>query len=116
LLLRLKGVEFLNAQSDFKNSSISLLEKVKEIIKNTKRATVVVEGHTDSVGTKSANTKLSIERAKSIENFLTSDKSINTEHISIRGLGDTKPIASNRTAEGRAQNRRVDVVIKSESY
>ncbi len=71
----------------------------------------MIEGHTDSTGSKELNERLSQERAESIEKYLVANSLIPDEKISAKGLGDSKPISTNKTPEGRSQNRRVDVII-----
>ena len=75
-------------------------------------ATILVEGHTDNVGTEQYNKELSYARAMSVAKVLAQKGYPN--QIRVYGAGYSSPIASNDTAEGRAQNRRVDVVLVSE--
>ena len=72
--------------------------------------TLEIVGHTDSVGKKSSNKKLSEHRAKVVANYLM-ELGIPPEKVSFRGYGESKPIAKNRTKMGRAQNRRVEIKI-----
>ena len=72
---------------------------------------IVVEGHTDSVGKDDANMKLSQARADAVREFLVM-QGVRPDRISAVGKGKTTPIADNKTAEGRANNRRVEIVIK----
>ncbi|MCC5986634.1 MAG: OmpA family protein [Pararhodobacter sp.] len=74
---------------------------------------VIVTGHTDSTGDASYNQRLSERRAQSVAAVLT-NSGVSSGRIVTRGAGQTQPIASNATAEGRAQNRRVDIVIRAE--
>ena len=69
-----------------------------------------IVGHTDNVGTPAANLALSGARAAAVKNALMSGFGVAGERITTKGFGDTKPAAPNTTAEGRAQNRRVEVV------
>jgi outer membrane protein OmpA-like peptidoglycan-associated protein len=73
---------------------------------------VAVEGHTDNIGTVSYNQRLSEERVQSVVNAL-SERGVSRRTIVTRGYGESQPIASNRTSEGRARNRRVEVVIEN---
>lgn len=113
LLIRLKGMNFPTAKSNIKDSSKPLLSKVQEVIQDFGSSSVIIEGHTDSTGSSDANYKLSQARAESVKNFLQSNSSDITS-IQAEGLGYQKPIATNKTASGRAQNRRVDIIIKPE--
>ena len=67
-----------------------------------------MEGHTDNVGSKEYNQKLSERRAKSVANYLI-EKGVDKERVTTEGLWFSKPIASNSTAEGRAKNRRTEM-------
>jgi len=70
---------------------------------------VVVEGHTDSVGSDSYNHKLSERRAKAVRDYLVRE-GIDASRITTRGYGKSRPVASNDTAEGRAENRRAEII------
>jgi outer membrane protein OmpA-like peptidoglycan-associated protein len=74
---------------------------------------IVVEGHTDSRGSDSANEKLSLKRAESVRTHLVS-KGVPSDKIVATGLGESRPIASNDSPEGRANNRRVELVVTPE--
>ena len=74
---------------------------------------ITVTGHTDSTGAKAANQALSERRAESVKAYLV-EKGLNGERIVTKGMGDSQPVASNKTAAGRAQNRRVDIDIQGE--
>jgi len=71
---------------------------------------IVVEGHTDSVGSESNNLKLSQDRANAVRGFLVS-KGLPSDKVSAVGRGKSSPVASNETADGRANNRRVEIVV-----
>ena len=79
---------------------------------------VVIEGHTDSVGSAALNKKLSQKRANSVRDYLIKKLDINKDRLTAKGYGKDKPIASNKTAEGRTTNRRIQAAItaKSEYY
>lgn len=72
---------------------------------------VVVEGYTDSIGSDAYNMKLSERRAETVRDFMVS-KGISPTRITTRGFGKANPIASNKTAEGRAENRRVEIIAQ----
>lgn len=78
----------------------------------TEATSIDVVGHTDSIGTEAYNQTLSERRAQAVVDYMIQE-GINPSLISARGMGETDPIASNATAEGRAQNRRVDVVVEA---
>ncbi len=76
---------------------------------------VTIEGHTDSVGSEAKNVELSQARANAVKSYLESNAaSDKTVRYSAEGFGFQKPIATNKTEAGRAQNRRVDVVIHTQ--
>ena len=83
-------------------------------IKSLDIEVVIATGHTDSVGTDAYNQKLSERRANSVKEYMVS-KGIPAAKITTLGKGETQPIASNKTADGRAKNRRVDIEFKGVS-
>lgn len=112
LLIRLKGLEFDNGKAQLKGDNFPLLAKVQDVIANFGGGQVVIEGHTDSRGTPAKNTKLSEERAAAVKSYLQSNvKEGEKVEFNAVGYGFQKPLATNKTEAGRAQNRRVDVVI-----
>jgi len=74
--------------------------------------TVLIEGHTDSTGSVAVNKRLSEERAEAVREYLIANKTLSEDKIFAVGYGSTRPLASNETAEGRAINRRIDLIIK----
>lgn len=115
ILIRLKGMEFPPAKATLQSKNFSLLSKVKKIIDNFgEGAEVIVEGHTDSLGSAQVNHKLSSQRAEAVKDYLKSNLP-GVDRIEAIGYGDERPIAGNKTAKGRAQNRRVDILIKTDS-
>jgi OmpA-OmpF porin, OOP family len=115
LTIRLKGLEFPTSQAVLKGSNFPLLAKVQEVIRSFGMSTVIVEGHTDSKGTKIANERLSADRADAVKEYFVANSANETLNIKSIGYGYEKPLATNKTAEGRAQNRRVDVLIQAHS-
>ena len=85
------------------------VDEVEKLIAARPDAVVLLTGHTDNVGSADYNKKLSLERAKAVAAVLSEQGYPN--EIRVSGAGDTAPIASNDTEEGRAQNRRVDVIL-----
>ncbi|MDH3449401.1 MAG: OmpA family protein [Gammaproteobacteria bacterium] len=109
LIFRLKRINFASGNATIPESSKPLLVKVNDIIKSVGAELVAVEGHTDSVGATDLNADLSTKRAISVANYLAS--LAGGYKIGYIGYGESKPIASNETKEGRAINRRVDLVV-----
>ena len=115
LLIRLKGLEFAKGSTEILPKNYDTLNKVGQAIKSFGKSHVVVEGHTDSSGSEPTNQKLSEKRASAVAQYLTVNASIPQESIKSAGFGYQKPIASNKTAEGRAQNRRVDIIVEADN-
>ncbi|NTV45170.1 MAG: OmpA family protein [Chlorobiales bacterium] len=112
--IRLYGLTFASGRSEIKTEYFSLLKKVLDGIKQFKNCQVVVEGNTDSQGSAKRNQELSEQRAKSVREYIIANMSFSADKIKAAGYGETKPIANNETAAGRAKNRRIDVVITPE--
>jgi OOP family OmpA-OmpF porin len=87
-----------------------LIKKLHAEIQNAKIDSILATGHTDSIGKASYNKKLSIRRAQAVKDYLVK-LGIPSERIFIEGKGATQPVASNKTSQGRARNRRVDVEV-----
>lgn len=111
LLIRLKGLNFTSGRSELPTAALPILAKTKSIIKEMNADKVVVEGHTDSVGDKATNSKLSQSRADAVAKYFVSEEVVPEQNVEAKGYGFDKPVSSNKTKEGRAQNRRVDVII-----
>ena len=95
-----------NLRSDF----YDVLGSVALVVKEYNKTTVVVSGHTDSVGSNTYNQKLSEDRARSVADFLV-NKKVNPARIELIGLGEKNPVASNKTKQGRSLNRRVEITL-----
>ena len=93
---------------DMYNNVATKYDNVVEQAKALKVEVIVAVGHTDSVGTDAYNQKLSIRRAESVKKYLVS-KGIEAKRIYVEGKGESQPVADNKTAEGRAKNRRVQI-------
>ncbi|HTV17486.1 MAG TPA: OmpA family protein, partial [Polyangiaceae bacterium] len=101
----------------FATNAHTLLPIAKEKLREVARAlleqgasSIVVEGHTDSRGSADKNQQLSLLRAREVRGFLIS-QGIPTSSIEAEGVGEERPVASNETAEGRANNRRVEIIV-----
>jgi len=89
------------------------LGQVADALKDLKTASITVEGHTDSTGSDVTNMELSRARAESVAAYLTS-RGLSKEQITTNGLGPSRPVASNDNPEGRATNRRVEIIVKNQ--
>jgi len=107
--LILKGVNFKTASAELLEESYYVLEHVYNSLEAYPNVKIEIGGHTDDQGSDSYNMALSYDRAKSVMAYLVM-RGISSDRIVARGYGETKPIASNATPEGRAKNRRVEVV------
>jgi OmpA-OmpF porin, OOP family len=103
------GIEFDTAKADIKPESEKVLTEVLSLLQAQPDWKMKIEGHTDSAGTKVGNMTLSQKRAESVVAWLVLH-SIPKARLVAAGLGDTKPIADNATADGKAKNRRVELV------
>jgi outer membrane protein OmpA-like peptidoglycan-associated protein len=112
LVLRLIGMDFPTGQAVIETQYFGLLSSVQDAIRVFPGAYVIVAAHTDSQGDDDANLILSQQRANSVRSYLLSNTGLPATRISAEGFGESRPIASNTYVVGRAQNRRVDIVLK----
>lgn len=111
IIIRLVNLNFPQNKSTLEPQYFTLLNKVQKAIQTFPNGTAVIEGHTDGVGNYQANLDLSQTRAGSVYQYLMSTMGADASRISSIGLGGSKPIANNNTEEGRAKNRRIEIVI-----
>lgn len=104
------GILFSTGKSELNAQSKNALTKFAESLKNTPETDISVFGHTDNTGSREFNEKLSVDRANSVVNFL-SQNGVKKDRTTIKGLAWDEPVGDNSTADGRAQNRRVEVFI-----
>jgi outer membrane protein OmpA-like peptidoglycan-associated protein len=114
LIVDMPDVLFDTGQYTLKPGARERLAKVAGILLAYPGLRVQVEGHTDSVGGDEYNQTLSENRAAAVRDYLTS-QGVSRDSISSQGFGKTQPVASNDTASGRQQNRRVDLVVSGEA-
>jgi len=114
LVISLLGIRFASGRSTVDSANAVLLSKVRDALALFPDASLVVEGHTDSNGTDSANLILSQDRADAVRQYLVTNFGLNAEKVSAIGYGETRPTASNETSEGRARNRRIDLIIHAQ--
>ncbi|MBI3769117.1 MAG: OmpA family protein [Deltaproteobacteria bacterium] len=106
----LRGVNFDFNKANIRADAAGILREAATILKDNPNVQISVEGHTDSVGSDPYNLKLSLQRATSVKQFLAKE-GVPDSRLSVRGLGETQPVASNDTDDGRAQNRRVELKV-----
>jgi len=97
-------------KSNIKPAAKASLDSLAEKIKTLTLEVVIAVGHTDAIGTDAYNQKLSVRRANSVKKYLIS-KGIDANRIYVEGKGESQPVADNKTAEGRAKNRRVEIEV-----
>jgi len=106
-----KTILFDTGKSSFKKETFPILQAITAILKEYPKADFSVEGHTDSVGSKSLNQGLSEKRANAVKDYLV-ENGVSTERLTAYGFGEDYPIDSNATRAGRKNNRRVEVKLK----
>jgi OOP family OmpA-OmpF porin len=112
LVIRLKAIQFPVGKDIIIPKNYELLSKVQQSIRTFGEPNVVIEGHTDSTGSDEVNEHLSQQRAEAVRQYLVANQTLPYDHIMAVGYGSMRPLASNETAEGRAINRRIDVIVK----
>jgi outer membrane protein OmpA-like peptidoglycan-associated protein len=105
------NITFASGSSDISSSFYPTLNSLVKVFKEFDKNGVEIIGHTDSTGSNDLNMRLSRDRAQSVASYLASN-SVSSARISSMGVGPSQPIASNDTAEGRAQNRRVEINLR----
>lgn len=104
------NITFKTDSADINSSFYPVLNSVAKVLNKYSNSTVMVSGHTDNTGTAEYNLNLSRERAGSVASYL-QGQGVKSSRFEVMGLGYSNPIASNSTATGRAQNRRVEIKI-----
>jgi len=111
MVIRLVGLTFQSGQAEVPVAARGLLEKVKGATEVFPRSQIVIEGHTDSYGSDETNLALSRRRAEAVSAYL-GQLGVPALRMSAVGYGETQPIANNDTEQGRARNRRIDVIVE----
>ena len=111
ILLQMPDVTFDTGRATIKAEYRAVLDDMALILNEYGNTGVAVTGHADSTGTPAANQRLSESRAQAVVAYL-SRQEVDEARLTATGRGETSPVASNDTAEGRAQNRRVEIVIR----
>jgi outer membrane protein OmpA-like peptidoglycan-associated protein len=110
-VISLYGINFEFGKAVIKPESHPVLDSAAGILSNYPEVEVEIQGHTDNIGSDAANLTLSQKRAESVRQYLIDVHMIEPVRLIAYGFGEIKPVADNATAEGRAQNRRVDFLI-----
>lgn len=112
LAITLKGDVSFDYNSDVVRPGLySELDRIARIMVEYPQTTILVEGHTDSTGTEAYNQQLSERRAERVKNLLI-ERGVQAYRINTLGCGESRPVATNATAEGRQMNRRVQISIQ----
>ena len=105
------GILFATNKADLNQTSKNELNNLANIMKQNSDVSIDVRGYTDSTGSDAINQPLSVNRAQSVANYLTQNGVKYSQMKNVNGYGSSNPVASNETAEGRQQNRRVEVYL-----
>ena len=106
----LRGVNFDFNKSNIRADARPILDEAIRTLQEERDINISVEGHTDAIGSDAYNQKLSVRRAQSVASYL-EHGGISHSRMTVEGFGESRPVASNATADGRAQNRRVELHI-----
>lgn len=113
VLIRAYGFKFRSGQSEISSENFALLNKLTKAIGQFPASRVEISGHTDNRGADELNQSLSAARADKVARFLTEVGGIAAKRLQSKGYGESRPLASNETEEGRAANRRVEILIRN---
>ncbi len=105
-----KAIQFESGKDVIKKSSYSKLDTVVNIMKKYPETSWTIQGHTDNTGNAAKNLQLSKDRAASVKKYFV-DQGISSDRLTSEGYGDTRPISDNKTAKGKAENRRVEIKL-----
>lgn len=111
VLISVHGFKFPVGSAEIRPENFALMNKIVKAIGEFQSSKIMVSGHTDSTGSADANKILSDKRAKNVAKFFSEVGGIDANRIQAKGFGQEKPVASNQTPQGRAANRRVEVLI-----
>ena len=107
---KMNDIKYATSSAEITKASEYLLDELITFLKENPQVRIEVQGHTDNVGSLESNMALSNDRAFTVMGYL-QEKGIASGRLSFKGLGPTKPVASNDSPEGRAQNRRTEFII-----
>jgi outer membrane protein OmpA-like peptidoglycan-associated protein len=111
VLISAYGFYFPSGGAEILAQNFELLNKIISALRQFSGSRLEISGHTDSIGDEETNLPLSRKRAENISKFLVEVGNIESANIITRGYGESRPVASNETAEGRAKNRRIELMI-----
>ena len=111
VVIRLLSLRFAAGATKLDKTASKLLDKAATAIGEFSGAKIAVEGHTDSDGGEQANNDLSLTRATAVRNYLSGALKVAKDQITATGFGESRPIADNKTREGKAMNRRIEIVL-----
>jgi outer membrane protein OmpA-like peptidoglycan-associated protein len=110
MVITLGDLLFATGKSDLNQSAGSHLDKLATFLNQHKDQSIVIEGHTDSVGSEALNLSLSQDRADSVKTYLVA-QGVESRRVQTRGKGKSSPVADNKSAAGRQRNRRVEIIM-----
>jgi len=111
LVIRMYGLNFPVGQAQIRPESFGLLTKLQKVLREFPTDPIEIAGHTDSRGNDQVNQALSERRAEAVRAYLIANMALPEVQVSAIGYGESQPLASNETADGRSKNRRIDVRI-----
>jgi outer membrane protein OmpA-like peptidoglycan-associated protein len=114
ILISVRGFKFPPGSSEIESKNFGTMNKIVDAIASFTSPSVKVVGHTDSTGSNQTNVYLSQQRAQGVAKFLVDVGNFPADKIVTEGFGSMRPVASNATPEGRAENRRIEVLIINE--
>ncbi len=111
VLMTLNGMNFAFDSSVIDSQSARIMDQGVAALNEAKTVDIHIEGHTDNIGTEEYNQKLSERRANAVRDYFVS-KGIAAARLTAEGVGESRPVASNTTADGRSENRRVELHVR----
>lgn len=114
VLISVHGFKFPSGSSEIRPDNFDLMNRIVTAIKEFNGSNIVISGHTDSTGSAAVNKSLSTKRAESVAKFFVDVAGLPSSQIEAKGFGQEKPVASNQSVDGRAKNRRVEILIVNE--
>jgi outer membrane protein OmpA-like peptidoglycan-associated protein len=111
VVIELKNIFFDRKQATLRPESTTELQQLVTLLKDNPTMKIEVSGHTDAMGKDSDNQQLSDDRARAVKEYVVTIGGVDAGRITARGYGETRPLATNDTDEGRAKNRRVEFTI-----